>query len=55
MKIEYIKDGKWILDMPNNKKWSNTCDTCCLECNNECEEHCGITFKDGCDGCELDK
>ena len=34
-----------------NLLWSNSCNTCCIEC----EQHCNYVFKDGCYGCELDR
>lgn len=56
MKLKRIKDGKWILDIENNKLWNNVCNTCCLECDFKCEQHCNKEFKhSGCMDCELDK
>ena len=58
MKIEFIKEGKWILDMPNNKKWTNTCNKCYYYCEQEpnCNERCCDVFipECGCYGCELE-
>jgi hypothetical protein len=54
MKIEVIRDGKWILDMINNKKWTNRCNTCCFDCEFECEQHCSKEFDNDCQCCELD-
>ena len=31
MELKVIKNGKWILDIENNKLWSNSCNTCCIE------------------------
>ena len=55
MELKVIKNGKWILDIENNKLWSNSCNTCCIECEFECEQHCNYVFKDGCYDCELDR
>ena len=55
MILKRIRDGKWILDIENNKLWTNTCNTCCFECDFECEQHCNKVFRDGCYECELDK
>lgn len=55
MEIKFIKEGKWFLDMPNNKMWNNICGTCCIECEWQCEEHCNKVFNGDCFGCELDK
>lgn len=45
MKLKKFRDGKWELDVENNKLWTNTCNTCCLECEFECEQHCEKIFK----------